>query len=188
MNKTINEEKIMHKQTSFTASNNNIDANNIMPVNYSSMRLIDSKEDSTIIIDNNKSNNENKNTKIKICPQNILMMSLLFVINLIKYMDRFTIAGVLKETQEYFQIDNTSSGLMQTIFICSYMLVAPLFGYLGDRYQRKWIIIIGLTFWSSITFISSFIRHDVSNLNNYFNKIRLLSLSKKYFLRNFGYF
>lgn len=169
MNKTI-EEKIMQKQTSFRASNNNIDANNIMPVNYSSMRLIDSKEDSTIIIDNNKiSNNENKNAKIKICPQNILMMSLLFVINLIKYMDRFTIAGVLKETQEYFQIDNTSSGLMQTIFICSYMLVAPLFGYLGDRYQRKWIIIIGLTFWSSITFISSFIEHDVSKLNNYFN-------------------
>jgi hypothetical protein len=169
MNKTI-EEKIMQKQTSFTASNNNIDANNIMPVNYSSMRLIDSKEDSTIIIDNNKiSNSENQNAKIKICPQNILMMSLLFVINLIKYMDRFTIAGVLKETQEYFQIDNTSSGLMQTIFICSYMLVAPLFGYLGDRYQRKWIIIIGLTFWSSITFISSFIQHDVSKLNNYFN-------------------
>ncbi len=39
--------------------------------------------------------------------------------------------GVLKETQNYFKIDDSSSGLLQTVFICSYMLLAPLFGYLG---------------------------------------------------------
>jgi MFS family permease len=63
--------------------------------------------------------------------------------------------------QVYFRIDDTSSGLLQTVFICSYMLIAPLFGYLGDRYPRKWLIIFGLAFWSSMTFLGSFVRSDV---------------------------
>ena len=53
------------------------------------------------------------------------------------------------------------SGLLQTVFICSYMLLAPLFGYLGDRYSRKAIIIFGISFWSFMTFAGSFVPKDV---------------------------
>ena len=72
--------------------------------------------------------------------------------------------GILKEMQAYFKIDDTSSGLLQTVFICSYMLIAPLFGYLGDRYPRKWIVILGLTFWSFMTLMGSFVGPNVFNL------------------------
>jgi MFS family permease len=41
------------------------------------------------------------------------------------------------------------------------MLLAPLFGYLGDRYSRKWIIIFGISFWSLMTFLGSFMPQDV---------------------------
>lgn len=37
------------------------------------------------------------------------------------------------------------------------MLLAPLFGYLGDRYSRKWLIIFGISFWSAMTLVGSFI-------------------------------
>ncbi|XP_059818276.1 protein spinster homolog 1-like isoform X2 [Hypanus sabinus] len=78
-------------------------------------------------------------------------------INLLNYMDRFTVAGVLPDIEEYFHINDGSSGLLQTVFICSYMIFAPIFGYLGDRYNRKIIMSCGIFFWSAVTLLSSFV-------------------------------
>lgn len=36
---------------------------------------------------------------------------------------------------------------MQTAFIVTYLLFAPLCGYLGDRYNRKIIMFVGITIW-----------------------------------------
>lgn len=36
------------------------------------------------------------------------------------------------------------------------MVCAPIFGYLGDRYSRKWIMILGVALWSGTTFAGSF--------------------------------
>lgn len=43
-----------------------------------------------------------------------------------------------------------------SVFICSYMVLAPVFGYLGDRYNRRIIMSVGITFWSLVTLGSSF--------------------------------
>jgi MFS family permease len=77
----------------------------------------------------------------------------------------FFLPGVLLDIQKYFKINDGESGLLQTVFICSYMLFAPLFGYLGDRYSRKTIIIFGISFWSLMTLLGSFVPEDVSYLN-----------------------
>ncbi|XP_031813175.1 protein spinster homolog 2 [Sarcophilus harrisii] len=37
------------------------------------------------------------------------------------------------------------------------MVAAPIFGYLGDRFNRKVILSCGIFFWSAVTFSSSFI-------------------------------
>lgn len=49
-----------------------------------------------------------------------------------------------------------------TVFICSFLLLAPLFGYLGDRYNRKYIMIGGLTVWLLTAAGSSFVSESVS--------------------------
>ena len=36
-------------------------------------------------------------------------------------------------------------GLLQTAFVVCYMLFAPVFGYLGDRYSRKLILGVGIS-------------------------------------------
>lgn len=36
------------------------------------------------------------------------------------------------------------------------MVCAPIFGYLGDRYSRKWIMILGVALWSGTTLVGSF--------------------------------
>ncbi|CAF1015428.1 unnamed protein product [Adineta steineri] len=89
--------------------------------------------------------------------KNGITMVVLFLINLLNYTDRFAIAGVLKEVEISFKISPDKSGLLQTVFVCSYMALAPVFGYLGDRYSRKWIIIVGVTFWSLTTLAGSFV-------------------------------
>ena len=84
------------------------------------------------------------------------------------YCDRYTIAGVLsgkrleyeslvincfenasfltlpKEVKEVFDLNHTNSAWLTTIFLISYMSFAPIIGYLGDRFDRKWLLIIGL--------------------------------------------
>ena len=63
---------------------------------------------------------------------------------------------------EYFNIDDSQSGFIQTAFFAGFILSAPFFGYLGDRYPRKWIIIFGVCFWSTMTLLGSFVTPDVN--------------------------
>ncbi|XP_067269345.1 protein spinster homolog 1 isoform X1 [Pseudorasbora parva] len=90
----------------------------------------------------------------------ILTVIVLCYINLLNYMDRFTVAGVLPDIELFFSISDGKSGLLQTVFICSYMFLAPVFGYLGDRYNRKLIMSVGIFFWCLVTLASSFIGKD----------------------------
>lgn len=84
-------------------------------------------------------------------------MIILCFINLINYMDRFTIAGVLESIGKFYDLSEKSKGLIQTSFIVSYMIFAPLFGYWGDRYSRKYLMAFGVLFWSGTTLLGSFV-------------------------------
>ncbi|XP_043996793.1 protein spinster homolog 2 isoform X6 [Gambusia affinis] len=65
--------------------------------------------------------------------------------------------GVLLDIQRHFEVTDSGAGLLQTVFICSFMVAAPIFGYLGDRFNRKIILSCGIFFWSTVTLLSSFI-------------------------------
>lgn len=65
-----------------------------------------------------------------------------------------------------------------SVFICSFLLLAPLFGYLGDRYNRKYIMIGGLSVWLLTATASSFVNESVSE--EYFtrnNKVTQLCIA-----------
>ena len=72
------------------------------------------------------------------------------------------VTAVLSEVEDkaqngfHRQVDDKLGGLLQTSFIVSYMLLSPLFGYLGDRWTRKYIVGVGILVWSAFTLISSF--------------------------------
>jgi len=85
-----------------------------------------------------------------------LTLAILTFVNLINYMDRYTIAGILSEVREGLDINNEQAGLLQTAFVASFMIFAPLFGYLGDRCNRKWVMVVGITIWSVATLLGSF--------------------------------
>ncbi|XP_067864050.1 sphingosine-1-phosphate transporter SPNS2 [Heptranchias perlo] len=82
------------------------------------------------------------------------VLSFGYVVN---YMDRYTVAGVLADIQRHFGVSDSKSGLLPTVFICSFMVATPIFGFLGDRFNRKFILSCGIFFWSAVTLTSSFI-------------------------------
>ncbi|XP_010766697.1 protein spinster homolog 3-like, partial [Notothenia coriiceps] len=86
-----------------------------------------------------------------------IAVAVLCYINLLNYTERYTIAGVLPDIQQFFRINDGTAALIQTVFICSFLLLAPFFGYLGDRYNRKYIMIGGLIVWLVTAAGSSFV-------------------------------
>ncbi|XP_074600502.1 lysolipid transporter protein spinster [Brevipalpus obovatus] len=92
-----------------------------------------------------------------IISESYFAVSLLTFVNMINYMDRYVIAAVLPQVKSFYDLNDKQGGLLQTVFILSYMLMAPIFGYLGDRYSRKYLMAGGIFFWSLMTVISSLV-------------------------------
>ncbi|XP_041979205.1 protein spinster isoform X3 [Aricia agestis] len=85
-----------------------------------------------------------------------MTVGILCYVNLINYMDRFTLAGVLDNVKTAFSIEDDKAGFIQTVFVVAYMVFAPIFGYLGDRYSRRCIMSFGVALWSLMTLVGSF--------------------------------
>ncbi len=80
-------------------------------------------------------------------------LALLLGINLFNYIDRYILAAVEPEIRRaFFALDDPNAkaktGALATAFLLSYMLSAPIFGRLADRYSRWWIIGAGVAVWS----------------------------------------
>uniref|UniRef100_A0A8C6RJW4 SPNS lysolipid transporter 3, sphingosine-1-phosphate (putative) n=2 Tax=Nannospalax galili TaxID=1026970 RepID=A0A8C6RJW4_NANGA len=86
-----------------------------------------------------------------------LAAAVLCYINLLNYMNWFIIPGVLLDVQKSFHISDSHAGLLQTVFIGCLLVSAPVFGYLGDRHNRKATLSFGILLWSGAGLSSSFI-------------------------------
>jgi MFS family permease len=81
-----------------------------------------------------------------------LSLILLLSINLFNYIDRQVLAAVLPKLKGAFVADDphpkTKLGLLTTAFMVSYLVLAPIFGWLGDRASRWLLVGIGVVLWS----------------------------------------
>ncbi len=73
---------------------------------------------------------------------------LLLAINLFNYIDRQVLTGVVPDIQRDFHAGDAEVGWLQTAFLLSYMIAAPIFGWLADRYNRWLLVGIGVVLWS----------------------------------------
>ncbi|XP_063983784.1 protein spinster isoform X1 [Diachasmimorpha longicaudata] len=130
--------------------------NNGIPSNVSRQHLVVNDEPVDNVSGDGKPVETMENRRIS--RQEWVTVAVLCFVNLINYMDRTTIAGMLSNIQAEFHLGNDESGLLQTAFIISYMIFAPLFGYLGDRYNRKIIMSAGVFLWCLTTLIGSYMK------------------------------
>lgn len=89
-----------------------------------------------------------------------LTLALLFIINMLNYVDRYTLAAVgpvvQTELLAHEDFPKTKLGILFGVFMVTYMLFAPLFGWLSDRYSRWRIIVLGIVLWSVATWASGY--------------------------------
>lgn len=81
-----------------------------------------------------------------------LALLLLVGINLFNYLDRYVLAAVVTRLGTEFLHGDAAAkaklGALATVFLLSYILLSPLFGFLGDRFARWKLIGIGVILWS----------------------------------------
>ena len=77
---------------------------------------------------------------------------LLLSINLFNYIDRQVLSAVAPHIKEEFLAADpdakTKIGALTSAFLVAYMVLSPLFGWLGDRFSRWKLIAIGVILWS----------------------------------------
>ncbi len=83
-------------------------------------------------------------------------VALLLALNLLNYIDRYILPGAQPLIQSEFHATDQQMGALTTAFFLTYMIVAPLSGWLGDRFPRKPLIMIGALLWSLATLGSGF--------------------------------
>ncbi|MSU70627.1 MAG: MFS transporter [Opitutaceae bacterium] len=75
-------------------------------------------------------------------------------LNLLDYLDRQILAAVLTPVKDELHLSDEQLGTIATAFMLGYFLTAPIFGHLGDRLPRKWLIAAGVFVWSLGTVLS----------------------------------
>jgi MFS family permease len=75
-------------------------------------------------------------------------------LNLLDYLDRQLLSAVLPALQADLKIGDQKAGTIATAFMLGYFLTAPIFGWLGDRVSRRWLIAGGVFVWSLGTLLS----------------------------------
>jgi MFS transporter, Spinster family, sphingosine-1-phosphate transporter len=81
---------------------------------------------------------------------------LLLAINLFNYIDRYVLSSVEPEIRAHFFAPSDPNahaltGFLGTAFLVTYMISAPIFGWLADRISRWVIIGVSVILWSAAT-------------------------------------
>src|SRR5690348_11630286 len=80
-------------------------------------------------------------------------LGLLLAINMFNYVDRYVLAAVEPAVQkDFFKPGDPNAeawmGSLATAFMVSYLVMAPIFGWLADRMSRWLLVGIGVMVWS----------------------------------------
>lgn len=79
------------------------------------------------------------------------LLALLTAINLLNYLDRYVVAAVLDPLGRELHLTDAQLGRLPLVFVVVYMLSAPIFGVLADRFHRPRLVAIGVGLWSLAT-------------------------------------
>jgi predicted MFS family arabinose efflux permease len=84
----------------------------------------------------------------------VVTLLLLTGLNLLDYLDRQLLAAVLPALQGELKLGDAQAGTIASAFMLGYFLTSPIFGYLGDRWPRRWLVAAGVFVWSLGTLLS----------------------------------
>lgn len=80
----------------------------------------------------------------------------LFSMNLLNYVDRYSFFAVGTLIQRDLHIGDYKLGILNASFMIVYTLASPMIGWLGDRYDRRGLLAMGVGLWSVATVGTAF--------------------------------
>jgi MFS transporter, Spinster family, sphingosine-1-phosphate transporter len=83
-------------------------------------------------------------------------LAVLFAMNLLNYVDRFSFFAAGTHIQRALSIDDYWFGVLGVSFMIVYTIVSPVMGVMGDRYNRKLLLAGGVGLWSLATVGAAF--------------------------------
>lgn len=86
------------------------------------------------------------------------VLALLFVINLLNYIDRLTISGLLEPIRKDLHLSDAQLGNLALAFLIPYAVLPPLIGWIGDKSPRSKLIAGAVAIWSAATAAAGFTR------------------------------
>jgi MFS family permease len=84
-----------------------------------------------------------------------LGLAILSFINLFNYLDRYVVSALVESLKHSeLHLSDAQLGSLMSGFLIVFTLVAPIFGFLGDRRSRPHLIAFGVACWSVATALS----------------------------------
>ncbi len=80
----------------------------------------------------------------------------LTLINTLNYLDRYILAAVLTSVSADLSLTQAQAGWLMSAFVPGYIIFSPIFGYLGDRFNRPKLMALGVAIWSVATLLSAY--------------------------------
>lgn len=84
---------------------------------------------------------------------------LLTSLNLVNYIDRYILPGVQEMIKAEFHVSDERIGALTMYFFLTYIIAAPLTGWLGDHFPRKPLIVIGALLWSGTNLFTAMVHN-----------------------------
>ena len=87
-----------------------------------------------------------------------IVVALLWVVALLNYMDR-QMLSTMQSAMAYDIVELQSAeafGVLMSVFLWIYAVMSPVSGIIGDRLNRKWLIVGSLFVWSAVTLLMGF--------------------------------
>lgn len=85
------------------------------------------------------------------------LIAILFLtaVNLLNYFDRYIVQSVEPTITKEFVLSNTAAGYVVSAFVLGYCIFSPIFGFIGDRIDRRRVMAFGLLAWSLATALTA---------------------------------
>lgn len=77
-------------------------------------------------------------------PRSLVILAVLALTNLVSYAARNALFAVYPDLHARFAIDDAQIGLLQTVFMLPHAAATLPFGWAGDHYDRRRIIVVGM--------------------------------------------
>jgi MFS family permease len=89
-----------------------------------------------------------------------VVVGLIWIVACLNYMDRMTLFAIFPLLHRQMGLSNVALAMLGTVFLWAYGLCSPIGGFLGDRFNRKTVILSSLAIFSFVTFITGFAQNQ----------------------------